>query len=146
MALKQSMLLPAELALAKAEHSRNCWQWKIDGNRWKYDDLCNPETYKLIGDKLSAGDIITCIDTLGYYDIYFRVIASDRGYTLVRPIRTWFANAVDVRDNEAKEAKVQFIPGRGFMVLSETGEPISNHLVQHEAEAALKAYLEEKAA
>ena len=146
MALKQNQLLPAELAVQTAEFSRRQWQRKIDGNRWKYEDLCNPETYKLVCDSLPAVDIITCIDTLGSYDIDFRAIASDRGYTLVRPIRTWFANAVDVRDNEAKEARVNFIPGKGFMVLSETGEPISNHLVQHEAEAALQAHLAEKAA
>jgi hypothetical protein len=144
-ALKQHQLLPAELAVQTAEFARRTWQWKIDGNKLKYEDLCNPETYKLVGDKLSAGDVITCIDTMGSYDVDFRDIASDRGYTLVRPIRTWFANAVDVKDNEAKEARVQFIPGKGFMVFSETNEPISNHLVQHEAEAALKAYLEEKA-
>ncbi len=65
---------------------------------------------------------------------------------LVRPIRTWFANAVDVRDEGAKEAKVQFIPGKGFMVFDEAGETLSRHLVEHEAKDALAAYLKQKAA
>jgi hypothetical protein len=145
LALKQNMLLPAELALQKAEHARNCWQWKIP-SRWKYEDLLNPETFKLVGDRLSPGDVITVIGELGDYDCDLRVVAADRGYCLVRPIRTWFANGVDVRDEGAKEAKVQFVPGRGFVLLSETNEPVSVHLVQHEAEDALQAYLAEKAA
>jgi hypothetical protein len=145
-ALKQNQLLPAKLAVETADYKRRCWQWKIDGNKFKYEALLNPESYKIVGDRLSEGDEITCIDTFGSYDVTFRVVASDRNYCLVRPIRTWFANSVDVQDNEAKEAKVSFVPGRGFLVLSETGEPISNHLVQHEAEAALQVYLAEKAA
>jgi hypothetical protein len=144
MALKQNQLLPAELAVQTAEYSRRNWQWKIDP-KWKYEDLLNPEVYKLVGDKLSPGDVITVIGTLGDYDCDLRVVAADRGYCLVRPIRTWFANGVDVRDEGAKEAKVQFTPGRGYLVMSEDGQPLSNHLVQHEAEAALQTYLAEKA-
>jgi hypothetical protein len=73
-------------------------------------------------------------------------VAADRGYCLVRPIRTWFSNGVDARDEGAKEAKVQFVPGRGYVVLSEAGEPVSAHLVEHEAKDALAAYLADKAA
>jgi len=144
-ALKQSQLLPAELANQTAEFSRRTWQWKIPA-KWKYEDLLNPEAFKLVGDKLSAGDVISVIGELGDYDCDLRVVAADRGYCLVRPIRTWFSNGVDARDEGAREAKVQFVPGRGFLVMSETGEPISNHLVQHEAEAALQVYLTDKAA
>jgi hypothetical protein len=139
------MLLPAELAVQTAEYSCRQWQWKIP-SKWKFEYLLNPESYKLVGDKLSPGDIITVIGELGNYDCDLRCVASDRGYCLVRPIRTWFANGVDVRDEGAKEARVQFVPGRGYLVMSEANEPISNHLVQHEAEAALQTYLSEKAA
>jgi hypothetical protein len=128
MALKQNQLLPAELAVQTAEYARRNWQWKIP-SRWKYEDLLNPEVYKLVGDRLSPGDVITVIGELGDYDCDLRVVAADRGYCLVRPIRQWFANGVDVRDEGAKEAKVQFVPGRGYLVMSETGEPISNNLV-----------------
>ena len=116
MALKQSQLLPAELATQTAEYARRTWHWKIPA-KWKFEDLLNPETYKLVGDKLSRGDIITVISELGDYDCDLRVVAADRGYCLIRPIRTWFANAVDVRDSEAKEARVQFIPGKGYVAI-----------------------------
>lgn len=145
MALKQSQLLPAELATQTADYARRTWHWKIPA-KWKYEDLLNPEAFKLVGDKLSPGDIITVIGELGDYDCDIRVVAADRRYCLVRPIRTWFANAVDVRDEGAKEAKVQFIPGKGFMVFDEAGETLSRHLVEHEAKDALAAYLKQKAA
>ena len=145
MALKQSQLLPAELATQTADYARRTWHWKIPA-KWKFDDLLNPETYKLVGDKLSPGDIITVIGELGDYDCDLRVVAADRGYCLVREIRSWHSNAVDVRDESAKAAKVQFIPGKGYMVFDETGETLSRHLVEHEAKDALAAYLRDKAA
>ena len=145
MALKQSQLLPAELATQTADYARRTWHWKIPA-KWKYEDLLNPETYKLVGDKLSPGDLITCIGELGDYDVDLRVVSADRGYCLVRPIRTIFMNAVDVRDEGAKEARVQFIPGKGYVAMTETGEPISVHLVEREAQEALAAYVKQKAA
>lgn len=145
MALKQSQLLPAELATQTAEYSRRTWHWKIPA-RWKFEDLLNPETYKLVGDKLSPGDIITCIGELGDYDADLRVVAADRGYCLVRPIRVWRSDAVSDDKPDNSEAEIEFIPGRGYLLLDEAGETVSRHLIEHEARAALADYLKQKAA
>jgi hypothetical protein len=148
MALKQSQLLAASYGMPDqfAEQSSRRWLWKLDSSKFKFADLLNPEVYKLIGDRLTPGDVISVLGSQGDYDCDLRVVAADRGYCLVRPIRTWFANAVEARDSENKEPCIKFVPGRGYVVMSETGEPISAHLVEHEAQDALQAYLADKAA
>ena len=140
MALKQNQLLPAEFSNQTAEFSRRTWQWTIP-SKWRYEDLLNPEVFKLVGERLQPGDVITVIGQLGDFDCDLRVVGADRGYCLVRPIRTWFSNAVETGDDEPKQARVQFIPGRGYVVMSEANEPISAHFVEHEAQEALAAYL-----
>ena len=140
MSLKQNQLLPAELASQTAEFSRRTWQWTIKP-QWKYEDMLNPETYKLLGEHLKPGDLITAISQMGDWEADLRVIASDRGYCLVRPIRTWFANAVESSTDAQASASVKFIPGKGYVVMSEANEPVSAHFVEDEANAALAAYL-----
>ncbi len=143
MPLKQNQLLPAELASQTADFARRTWQWTIP-SKWKWDDLLNPEVYKYVGEHLKPGDCITVIGQLGDYDCDLRVVAADRGYCLVRPIRTWFANAVEAADDEPASAGVQFIPGKGYVLMSEANEPVSAHFVEDEAKAALAAYLAAK--
>ena len=104
MPLKQNQLLPAELASQTADFARRTWQWTIPA-KWKWDDLLNPEVYKHVGEHLKPGDCITVIGQLGDYDCDLRVVAADRGYCLVRPIRTWFTNAVETADNEPSPAR-----------------------------------------
>jgi len=140
MPLKQNQLLPAELTNQTAEFSRRAWQWTIP-SRWKWDDLLNPEVYKLVGEHLKPGDLITVIGQLGDFDCDLRVVAADRGYCLVRPVRTWFSNAVAAPSDEPASARIQFIPGKGFVVMSEANEPVSAHFVEDDAKAALSAYL-----
>ena len=140
MPLKQNELLPAELSSQTAEFARRTWQWTIPA-RFKYDDLLNPEAYKLVGEHLKPGDCITVIGQLHDFDCDLRVVAADRGYCLVRPIRTWFANAVESANDEPASARVQFIPGKGYVVMSEANEIVSAHFVEDEAKAALAAYL-----
>ena len=146
MALKQSQLLPAELATQTADYARRTWHWKIPA-KWKYEDLLNPETYKLVGDKLTPGDVITVIGELGDYDCDLRVVAADRGL-LLGPRNSFMALERGGCAGRRRERGAGAVHSgtRLFGCSPKLARRLSRHLVEHEAKDALAAYLKDKAA
>ena len=144
MALKQSEVFPIDFITRTADYARSAYQLTINAEKWSYEAVLNPEVWKNQGDKLHPGDLVTILASDGSYDCDLRVIASDRGYTLMRPIRTWFAPQAEAA--AAGEPRVGFAPGIGFVAYNEKGEALSKHPSQDDADAALKAYLETREA
>lgn len=138
MALKQNEVLPIDFITKTADYARTAYQLTIPAAKWSYEALLNPEVWKNQGDRLHPGDLVTVLADDASYDCDLRVISSDRGYTLMRPIRTWFAAQAEAV--AAGEPRVGFAPGVGFVVYDEKGEAVSKHPSQDDADTALAAY------
>ena len=98
MALKQNEVFPVDFITKTADYARMSYQLTVPADKWSFEAVLNPEVWKHQGDRLHPGDLVTVLASDGSYDADLRVIASDRGYTLMRPIRVLDRPASRSRD------------------------------------------------
>ena len=135
MGRKADEVLPIDYIKSDASFERSVYHVVVP-RKFTFADTLDPSWWKHQA-RIKENDIIDLIGEAGDFDCTCRVVSADKGFVILRVLRSWFSSEEPVQSNLTGEAHVALVPNFGWTLFHSSGSPIARFGDEDSARKAL---------